>query len=296
MPELEDNEAKIVNPNEMINVPLSDEDKETVVTVEADEKGQMELPLEDQADGKEHEVYSTKVKKRIDKLTAKAREAERREQAAIQYAQSLQRQLSSTAQRAQSLNNGYLTEAEKRLNSQLSIVEANLQDAIERGDGKATVEAQKLLSQVMMQQERVKAAKKQPIRSPQAPPIPQELTKRAKQPDPKAEEWAEENEWFGSDSIMTNAAYAIHNDLATEGFDLSSDEYYDELNSRMRNAFPHKFRKPQADISNVQNVAPATRSVGITGRSRQIKLTPSEVSIARRLGVPLEEYAKHVRR
>jgi hypothetical protein len=117
-------------------------------------------------------------------------------------------------------------------------------------------------------------------------------------PDAKAEDWAERNPWFGSDQIMTHAAFGIHSQLKEEGFDLSSDEYYDELDRILRREFPHKFKKQQASVhSTAPDVAPATRgaTTGVNGR-RTIKLTPSEVAIARKLGVPLEEYAKHVRR
>lgn len=304
MPELEENELAVPDPNGEIRFELSEEDKET--TIEFSEDGsatevsaqpeQQELfPVE----SKEHEEYSNKVKKRLDKLTAKLREAERREQAAISYAQNVQKSLEESQKRAASLDNSYLTETEGRINSQMAIVEANLQDAVERGDGKAVVEAQKLFNQLTLQQERLKAAKVTRASTPVMQP-PQQYVQQAQpqvaRPDPKAEIWAEENEWFGADEIMTNAAYVIHNKLSEEGFDLQSDEYYDELNRRIRKEFPHKFSRPRADTSNVPSVAPATRGSTVNGGRRSVKLTPSEVSIARRLGVPLDEYAKHVRR
>ena len=304
MPELEENELAVPDPNGEIRFELSEEDKET--TIEFSEDGsatevsaqpqQQELFPEE---SKEHEEYSSRVKKRLDKLTAKLREAERREQAAISYAQNVQKSLEETQRRAASLDNSYLTETEGRINSQLAIVEANLQDAVERGDGKAVVEAQKLFNQLTLQQERLKAAKVQRTTAPPPQPVYQPAIQPQQQvarPDPKAETWAEENEWFGSDEIMTTAAFAIHNKLSEEGFDLQSDEYYDELNRRIRKEFPHKFSRPRADTSNVPSVAPATRGSTVNGGRRSVKLTPSEVSIARRLGVPLDEYAKHVRR
>jgi len=256
----------------------------------------------------EHEEYSSKVKKRIEKMTAKLREAERREQAALEYAKQVQVNLQQMQARAQALDQGYLTESKGRIDSQIAIAEANLQDAVERSDGKAVVEAQKLLSQLMIQQDQLNraAAQRPQQQAPQQPvyqqpvyqqPAPQQpATPRG--PDPKAEKWAEDNEWFGEDAVMTNGAYAIHAQLEQEGFDLSSDEYYDELNRRIRKEFPHKFKKPQVNTNvDAPGIAPATRGVPASQNGRRtIKLTPSEVAMARKLGVPLEEYAKYVRR
>jgi hypothetical protein len=250
----------------------------------------------------EHEEYSAKVKKRIEKMTAKLREAERREQAALEYAKQVQANLQQMQTRVNTLDQGYLTETKGRIDSQIAIAEANLQDAVERSDGKGVVEAQKLLSQLMIQQDQLNRAaaqrprvQEQPV-APQQPVYQQPAAPRA--PDQRAEQWAEDNEWFGTDQVMTNGAFAIHSQLEQEGFDLSSDEYYDELNRRIRKEFPHKFKKPQVNTNvDAPGVAPATRgaSVSQSGR-RTIKLTPSEVAMAKRIGVPLEEYAKYVRR
>jgi len=295
-PELENDDQNVPSPDEEVNFQLSDEDVETVVNI--DEDGNATAQAAPENDSKEHEEYGQKVKKRLDKLTAKLREAERREQAAIAYAQNVQRSLQETQHRAAALDRGFLTETEGRIDSQLAIVEANLQDAVERGDGKAVVEAQKLLNQLSLQQERVKAAKTQRANAPVYQPAPQPVAQQQApaRVDPRAEEWAEENEWFGTDEVMTGAAFTIHNKLQSEGFDLQSDEYYDELNRRIRKEFPHKFARPQANTSNVPSVAPATRGTSVNGGRRSVKLTPSEVSIARRIGVPLDEYAKYVRR
>ena len=299
-PELENDDQNVPSPDEEVNFQLSDEDVETVVNI--DDDGNATAQAAPENDGKEHEEYGQKVKKRLDKLTAKLREAERREQAAIAYAQNVQKSLQESQSRAAALDKSFLTETEGRIDSQLAIVEANLQDAVERGDGKAVVEAQKLLNQLILQQERVKAAKTQrasaPVYQPASQPEPQPVAQQQApaRVDPRAEEWAEENEWFGTDEVMTGAAFTIHNKLQAEGFDLQSDEYYDELNRRIRKEFPHKFARPQANTSNVPSVAPATRGTSVNGGRRSVKLTPSEVSIARRIGVPLDEYAKYVRR
>lgn len=297
----------VPNPGGEVDDNVTEQDQEAIVDLSQDENGEITAEVraateEDNQPSKgEHEEYSQKVKKRIDKITAKLREAERQREAAVQYANAVQHQLAAVQQRATSLDHGYLAESEGRIQSQLAIVEANLQDAVERNDGKAAVEAQKLLSQLVLQQEKLKNAKTQlatqRVQQQQVVQQPQQVQQRAPAPpDPKAEAWAESHEWFGTDAIMTNAAFSIHNQLQEEGFDLSSDEYYDELDNRIREAFPHKFAKPQGNRPNVPNVAPATRGTAINTGRRQIKLTPSEVSMARRIGVPLEEYAKYVRR
>jgi len=304
MPEQETAEVNVPSGDEQLEFNLGEEEQGAEVELSEDGKAEIKPAVEEkpQDEGQEHEEYSARVKKRLDKMTAKLREAERREQAALEYAKQVQANLQVAQQRAQSLDQGYTHEFKSRVDSQLAIAEANLQDAIERGDGKAVVESQKLLSQLMFEQQRINqhmAQRQQPVQQEQqyyAPPQAQQPVQS--RVDPKAEEWAEKNEWFGSDTVMTHAAFGIHAQLKEEGFDLSSDEYYDELNRRIRKEFPHKFKRQQANVqSTAPDVAPATRgtAAGINGR-RTIKLTPSEVAIAKKLGVPLEEYAKHVRR
>jgi hypothetical protein len=311
MPKNAQMELDIDVPNPDAEVPdnVTEQDQETEVVLEEKDGETVAVVAEasetpDQGDEKEHEEYSDRVKKRIDKMTAKLREAERREKAALEYAQGVQAQLAQAQQRAQTMDENYVTEASGRIKSQLAIVEANLQDAVERGDGKAAVEAQKMLAQLVLQQERMNEAASRTAAQQKMPQMPQQPAQiyapppAQPKPSPKAEEWAEKNEWFGADQAMTYAAFGIHNQLKDEGFDLSSDEYYDELNRRIRKEFPHKFKKQDNVQVNAPTVAPATRgqsSVGTSGR-RTVKLTPSEVSMARRLGVPLEEYAKYVRR
>ena len=312
MPKNAQMELDIDVPNPDAEVPdnVTEQDQETEVVLEEKDGETVAVVAEasetpDQGDEKEHEEYSDRVKKRIDKMTAKLREAERREKAALEYAQGVQAQLAQAQQRAQTMDEHYVTEASGRIKSQLAIVEANLQDAVERGDGKAAVEAQKMLAQLVLQQERMNEAASRTAAQQKMPQMPQQPPAQIyapppaqPKPSPKAEEWAEKNEWFGADQAMTYAAFGIHNQLKEEGFDLSSDEYYDELNRRIRKEFPHKFKKQDNVQVNAPTVAPATRgqsSVGTSGR-RTVKLTPSEVSMARRLGVPLEEYAKYVRR
>lgn len=298
-PEYENDEISVPSPDDIIPTNITDEDQETEVVIE-DKDGQTTAQVKEfSSDSEEHEKYSERVKKRLNKMTAQLREAERREQAALEFAKNVQGQLSVAQTHVSTLDRNYLSEYKNRVESQLSIVEANLQDAVERSDGKAAVEAQKMLSQLVSQQQDLAKAQyqrqSQPVQQQAYVQPQQQAPRRA---DPKAEAWAEKHEWFGSDQAMTYASFGIHNQLKEEGFDLSSEEYYDELDRRIRKEFPQKFRKQQEDtIVHAPNVAPATRGSSTSSNGRRtVKLTPSEVAIARRIGVPLEEYAKYVRR
>jgi hypothetical protein len=289
-----------------------DEYEETEVSVggnESEEKEAKEEPVievsEEKADsGDEHEEYSTSVKKRIDRLTKKMREAERRETEAIKYAQNVQAESQQIKSRLQTVDQGYMTEYGNRLNIEQKQVEDTLKDAMDKGDTGAAVAAQRKLTQLAVSADRYTSvqnnrkqqaaqAAAQPQPQPQ-PPIPQQPVEQP--PDPKAEKWAEKNNWFGKDEAMTFAAFGIHKGMVEkEGFDPQSDDYYDELDSRLRNKFPQEFNNGSGKRP-VQNVAGNSRSRGKTsGRSRKVKLTPSQVAIAHKLGVPLEEYAKYVK-
>ena len=248
----------------------------------------------------EHEDYSKKVQKRIDKLTHKVREAERQQDAALEYAKNIQAENTQLKDRVQNLDKGYVAEYGDRIATQSESLEKDLETAIATNDTSAQVELNKKLARLAIEEERVAAAKQQQVQYQQhmeqqvnlpkkAPPLPN-------RPDPKAESWASKNKWFGDDEAMTFAAFGIHKKLVEEeSFDTESPEYYDEIDKRIREAFPHKFnggtmvsvsdsRKPS------QAVASATRS-STTGR-KTVRLSPSEVAIANKLGVPLDEYAK----
>ena len=253
----------------------------------------------------EHEENSKNVQRRIDSLTKKAREAERQQEAAINNARNIQAENTQLKGRVQDLDQGYVNEYGDRVATQTESLEKDLESAIATNDTAAQVETQKKLAQLAIEEERVKAAKQQQVQwqqqiaaqqqAAQQPPR-QQVPARA---DPKAEDWASRNEWFGDDDAMTFAAFGIHKNLVEdEGFDTESPAYYDELDKRIREAFPHRFsggttvsvsegRRPQ------QSVASATRSSN-TGR-KTVRLSPSEVAIANKLGVPLDEYAKHKR-
>ena len=259
----------------------------------------------------EHEDYSKKVKRRIDKLTKKAREAERQQEAAVNYARNIQAENQELKNRVQSLDQGYVAEYGDRVATQTEALQKDMETAIATSDTGAQVELNKKMAQLAIEEERVKAAKLQQAQSAayaqqqqQQVAAHQQVTAQQQQqapvrPDPKAEDWASRNEWFGEDEAMTFAAFGIHKGLVEEeNFDTESPEYYDEVDKRMREAFPHKFNGgTQAPVSEgrrpQQAVASATRSSG-AGR-KTVRLSPSEVTIAGKLGVPLDEYAKYKR-
>jgi hypothetical protein len=243
----------------------------------------------------------TSTQKRISRLTKKMREAERREQEAIKYAQAVQGESNNLKQRMTSLDTNYVAEYTNRVNTQISQAEANLTRAIELGDSQATVEAQRTLTSLAIQQDRANQAKMQSQRQQQQAAAAQQHQARQpmpaqqpKRPDPKAESWAMRNSWFGSDEAMTYAAFGIHKKLVEdEGFDPNGEDYYTELDRRISDKF--------GNGSNGTNRRPAQTVIGASrtpsGRSsgRKVRLTPSQVAIAKKLGVPLEEYAKYVK-
>jgi len=241
--------------------------------------------------------YSEGVKKRIAKLTGKMREAERREKAALEYAQALKNQLESESKKSQQLESSHLTEYKSRLDHQDAVLKIAMREAIEAGDTNKQVEIQSALAQFAMERQRfaqLEASRKaQEERAAQQPQATQPQMQPNTRPDPKAEAWADRNKWFGSDEPMTLTAFSIHKSLVDrEGYDPASDDYYRELDRRIRTEFPHKFQTEQRK-PNV--VAPANGRASSGSPSKtQIKLSPSQVAIAKKLGVSLEQYARQV--
>ena len=240
--------------------------------------------------------YSDSVKKRIAKLTAKMREAERQKEEAIEYAKGQKSNADKYRKRYESLDGDYTKEFEKRVTSGTEAIKTKLAAAIASGDVNAQVEAQSELAQLSMDASRLARIKdidnKVVTTAPEeaaSPPQPQ------RQPDPKADAWAQKNPWFGTDNAMTYTAFDIHKQLVEqEGFDGQSDEYYSEVDKRIRLEFPHKFGNNESTTAEpVQTVASANRPAA-KGRRKTVKLTPSQVAISKRLGVPLEEYAKQL--
>jgi hypothetical protein len=254
----------------------------------------------------EMDDYGKKVQSRIDKLTKRVRESERREQAAVQYAQGVQAEAETLKQKARTLDAGYVGEFASRVEAETVDAKQALKVAIETGDPEAQANAQQRLARLAIEGERVKSTQAQRERlkkemeargvdpnQPQMPRQPQpQQAPPPPPPDPKAEDWAEKNEWFGQDEPMTLTSFSIHRKLMEEGFDPASDMYYNEIDKRMKETFPHKFE--QVSTPN-QTVASVNRGGQVGARKGTVRLTPSQVAIAKKLGVPLSEYAKYVK-
>ena len=261
--------------------------------------GASEAEVEESADQFDKAENSTQ--KRINQLTKKMRQAERDREEAIRYATQVQTEAQTLKQRVDALDSGYVNEFSGRVQSELQSAENDLKNAIEIGDSAQIVESQRKITGLAIQADRAAQAQRNAESQRAAMEAQQAQRQQAqpqqaqRRPDPKAEAWAADREWFGSDEAMTFAAFGVHKRLVEdEGFDPTSDEYYSELDNRIRKEFPHKF-KDSTGKRPVQNVAGSARgSTGRTGR-KQVKLTPSQVAIAKKLNVPLEEYAKYVK-
>jgi hypothetical protein len=269
------------------------------IELELESSEETEVSVEPSVDADQFEQAESATQSRINRLTKKMREAERRENEALNYAKQVQAEANSLKQRMSSLDNSYVNEYTTRVETQLAQTEKEMARAMELGDTQAAVEAQRKLtslsiendraSQAKMQQERQKEAASQ---QPQQQAQPQQQQMR--RPDRKAEDWAEKNEWFGQDEAMTFAAFGIHKKLVEEeGFDPQSDDYYNELDQRIS----EKFRTPANNTSRrpAQTVAGVSRSTSGRSTGKKVRLTPSQVAIAKKLGVPLSEYAKYVK-
>ena len=283
--------------------PEKEEVKEvTTEQTQTQEPSEEQTSEEQEAKEDEHEEYSIGVKKRIDKLTYLMREAERREQEAINFAKKVKEENEVLKKKDEEKSKNLFSEYENRVTLQLKDAKDALKKAYESGDSDGLADAQALVARLAVEEENIKrevkkrekpsdekeeAKTEQPAKMPPPPPAP----------DPKAAEWASKNSWFGTDEPMTFTAFSIHRKMVEEeGFNPVSDEYYEEVDKRMRDAFPHKFEDTQPNTGATkkasQTVAPATRAVK-SGR-KTVKLNQRQVDMARRLGVPLEEYAKHV--
>ena len=295
---VEATEESVQEPTEVVEL-----DEEVSESSEAESAPIENISEEETAKDKEEDElvdYSKNVQKRIANLTKKMREQERAANSAYEYAKNLQAENEQLKQSSTQLKSNYETEAESRLKSQRAQANAVLKSAYQDQDWDKVTKAQDILDKINIEESKLATSKITVESAPQAPQN-QQLNQQQPKPqvDPKAEEWANKNEWFGDDKVMTTAAFTIHDILTNEeGIDASDPIYYSELDKRIRNEFPHKFSevaetatKPKVQ----QTVAPAGRSES-SGRKRQVKLTKSEVEMARRLNVPLKEYAKHIRR
>ena len=266
-------------------------------------ENEREIKVEDKKqEPDELKEYSEGVQKRIAKLTRKMREAERQREEAVQYAQSVTQQKNQAETRLSKLDKSYVSEFENRVTTSMAAAKLALKNAIESQDVEAQISAQEQLANLSVENARMNALKAREVPQPQEKEVrvnPQQQHVPANLPsDPKAEDWAAKNNWFGNDTAMTYTAFDIHKKLVEEeGYDPKSDEYYTEVDSRIRLEFPHKFDKIEGTTTErvrpTQAVASAKRSAS-TGRKKTVKLSPSQVAIAKRIGVPLEEYAKQL--
>ena len=257
---------------------------------------------EDDSSG-ELEQYSAGVQGRISQLTKRFREEERQKQTAIEFAESVRQENENLKQRITALDEGYMAQFDGRVSSELDSAKQALREAHETGDVDKLVQAQEDLANLTVQKSSANVArskKENRVETPAPPPLPPQPAQPQPQPqatpDPKAEAWASENTWFGNDEVMTYGAFGIHRRLVEdEGFDPNSDAYYAELDSRLRDEFPNKL-DPKSKTNGGRKVASAESSASRkkTGR-KTVRLTPSQVAIAKKLNVPLEEYAKYVR-
>ena len=292
-----------------VDVSLPEEKAEEVVetkeqvTPEAEVTEVKEQEPEKKEDDSKLEEYSKGVQSRIAKLTRKMREAERREQAATEYAQALEVQRRNDQKTFKKMDTDYWSRFEKNVKTGMESAQKELASAIESGDATAQVEANKRIAALAFENAKLEQKKSEPVEE-ESPPqqlsdggrLPQQTPQELPEPDPKAEEWASRNTWFGKDRAMTFTAFEIHKDLVNEGFDPKSDAYYNEVDKRIKVDFSHKFDKGGAvehTSKPVQSVASAQRSVK-PGR-KTVRLTSSQVAIAKKLGVPLEEYAKQIK-
>lgn len=288
---------------EKVEVAAEPEPREEPVEIEVSGDQTSEaVEVEEPAETQQQKQVS-ESQKRIDRLTKLRREAERREKDAIAYAEAVKKESDELRAKMRNLDQGYVQEYSGRVESELESAKTALRQAMSIGDTDAAVEAQERLAQLSVAKERARQAQAQMERRREAEPQQEEAAPQQnynqsepQRPDPRAEEWAEQNDWFGKDEAMTYAAFGIHKRLVeSEGFDPNSEDYYTELDRRIADEFPHKLGKTGQQSSRpVQTVASASRTAKNSGR-RKVKLTSSQVAIAKKLGVPLEEYAKYVK-
>ena len=282
---------------EQIELDLGDA-QETEVDLANDDEGQ---ETHQASEDDNFDKAENATQKRIDRLTKKMREAERQREEALKYAQNVQAEAQQLKQRMDTLDSNYVNEYSTRVESQIVSAEEKLAKAIEMGDTNGVIEAQRAITRLAIENDRAQQAKVQQQRYAQQvqaqqqaavrQPMPQQQPRR---PDPKAEQWAQKNAWFGEDEAMTYAAFGIHKKLVEdEGFDPQSNDYYNELDRRMQTEFPHKLNGGSKRPA--QTVASVSRSTSGRSSGKKVRLTPSQVAIAKKLGVPLEEYAKYVK-
>ena len=314
MPEEEKKTVPIDTSGPDVDIEIEEKKDEAVIeteqpkeeTTEQEVKTEEQEPVKQETEKKEDdqlEDYSKGVQARIAKLTRKMREAERREKAALDYAKAVEEKRKTVETKFSKVNEDYVKQFETRVKSGMDSAQKELASAIENSDAAAQIEAQKKIAALSIDEARLNSLKEQPVVKEEPAPklkdaesLPEATPEKLPNPDPKAEDWASKNDWFGKDRPMTFTAFEIHKDLVErEGFDPQTDEYYAEVDKRIRLEFPHKFdKKEQTSEKPTQNVASVKRSA-VRQNRQTVRLTSSQVAIAKKLGVPLEEYAKQLK-
>ena len=298
-------EEEVVEEAAETEEPQQESEPETQVEPEQESEPEVEASAEEgEQSDEELESYSEGVQRRIRKLTAKYREEERQKQAAVEFAENVQKQNKDLEKQLKEREESYVGVYGGSIEREVEAAKAAYKTAHEEGDPEALFAAQQRISQLALEQskyeeaklkiEKEQAAAEQAVETPQQQAPVQQAA--APQPDPKAQAWADKNPWFGEDESMTYAAFGIHRRLVEEeGFDASSDDYYSELDKRLRADFPTKFEAPKEKARVRVASADSSSSRSSKKGRRTVKLTDSQVAIARKLGVPLEEYAKYVK-
>ena len=291
-------------------VELQEEDKSTEdktvsdkVETKKEETEKVEESSEEESKDDGLDKYSKNVQRRIKKLLDKVEKAEQREAEALKFAEVAKKKADEAQTKINSLDENYISEYETRVKSQIEQAKKALTDARFNNDVNAEVEAQRALTRLAIEEERAIVSKEQRekllkqqegLMAEKQTQTQNQTAQAPRQPDPRAEKWAKDNEWFGQDEAMTFTALAHHKNLLKEGYDPKSDEYYEEINSYIKNQFPHKFEEvAEVKEKAPQTVAGASRASRTSG-SKKVKLTPSQVAIAKKLGLTLEQYAKYV--
>ena len=288
--------------NEVVSIDVEETNNQTttseIPTVPEKEETRTNVQEKEQSD--ELEDYSENVKKRINQLTAKRKQALEEADAAMQYAQQQKKENDELKQKLSNLDKGYITEYGTRVETQTDQVKKLFKEAYEAGDSDKMAEAQDIMAKLAIEKERLRIQKAKSEQEVQQQPQQQKQPPQKQQApriedlDPKLQTWMKSNNWFGTDMVMTGAAQGLHQQLVgSEGYDPTSDEYYAEIDKRMRDSFPNKFQDKR---QNAQAVAPATsngRSIK-SGRKKTVELSPGQVAFAKKMNIPLERYAKEV--
>jgi len=297
------NEAQEIIEEETTSVDIEDGSSEVIIENSEETQTNVRVNGENESDSEDDlESYSDNVKKRINQLTAKRKQAIEEAEAAYNFAQQKEQENKQLKQKLGQLDQGYIKEYDNRIKSQSAQVKEIYKQAHESGDSEKMAQAQQIMSKLAVEEERLRVQKGESARTQAQQQQQQQQQQQVQQPqrqaqpeDPKLKSWLSKNSWFGPDKVMTRGAQAVHEQLVLEeGFDPSTDEYYSEINKRMKVEFPHKFQEKRA---NVQAVTPATSSSGRSiksGRKKSVQLTPGQVAFAKKMRIPLETYAKEV--